>query len=134
MGRWIYADCSGRYEGLQALELAVAAEGKRNLFHNDALFQLTCDDRPLDCPPLVLERRLVLTLMPASWLRAVGSRPSEWTSDPIPTVAERPRWVRRRRLNEALTRAVASIFFERIHEELHSLDNDRLGAMLLRAG
>jgi hypothetical protein len=128
VGQWIYADCSGRYEGRHALELAVAAEGKRNLF------QLTCDDRPLDCPPLVLERRLVLTRMPAGWPHAVGAEASEWVSGPILTVAERPQWVQRRRLNEALTRAAASVFFELVHEELHALDKGELDTKLQRAG
>jgi hypothetical protein len=116
------------------LELAVAAEGKRNLFHDDALFQLTCGDRPLDCPPLVLERRLVLTRMPSGWPHAVGGQRCEWISGPILTVAERPRWVQRRRLNEALTRAAASVFFELVHEELHALDKGELDTKLQRAG
>lgn len=119
MGRWAYADAEEHYEGEQALTLATAAEGKRNLFHDDALFQLEWRDRQLDCPPLVKERRLILTRIPANWPYCVGEQCQMWVSDPILVVAVQPRWVNRQQLNEALTRAAAHRFFDRVHRELH---------------
>lgn len=120
MGRWIYADSNGRHEDVEAIELAVAAEGKRNLFHGDALLQLESRERQLVCPPLTRERRLCLSMMPNGWPYLVGEELSAWLSDPILLVAERPQWVRRRALNEAMTRAAATALFDRVHRELHA--------------
>jgi hypothetical protein len=120
MGHWRYADVRGSYQGERALELAVAASGKRNLFHDDVLLCLSERERPLRCPPLVVERRLVLTIIPSGWPQLAGEAAQEWVSEPMPQLAVRARWVRRRRLNEAITRAVATDFFARVHEELHA--------------
>ena len=120
MGRWIYADCSGRYEGIEAIQLAVAAEGKRNIFHEDALLQLESRERHLHCPPLTRERRLCLSIMPNGWPYLVVEELSAWLSEPILLVAEQPAWVRRRALNEAVTTAVAMALFDRVHRELHA--------------
>ena len=119
MGRWRYADTTGRHEGEVALELAIAAPGKRNLFHGDVLLQLEHRERRLDLPPLVAERRLVVTVIPCGWPQLVGKDVKEWVSEPIPLLAVRRNWVWRRRINEASTRAVACAFFARVHDELH---------------
>ncbi len=119
MGAWRYADGVGSWQGEEAIELAVAAEGKRNLFHDEVLLQLEDHQRPLNCPPLIAERRLHLKVMPGNWPYLVGESPREWISEPIPLLAVRPRWVWKRRVNETAARVVARRFFERVHDELH---------------
>ena len=121
MGNWIYANAEARYEGERALEAAIAAEGKRNLFHDDVLLQLEWRDRPLDCPPLVRERRMLLTVIPASWHYLAGGSCQMWVSDPILEVATRPSWVHRQELNVVFAHAVARRFFARVHDDLHFL-------------
>jgi hypothetical protein len=121
VSNWTYADAQAHYEGEGALEAAIAAEGKRNLFHGDVLLQLEWRGRPLDCPPLVRERRLLLTPIPPSWPYPVGEPCQMWVSDPILEVAARARWVHRQQLNEVFARAVARRFFARVHDELHFL-------------
>ena len=120
MGAWRYADGTGSWQGEEALELALAAEGKRNLFHDELLLQLEDPQRPLNHPPLIAERRLHLKVMPGAWPYLVGGSAPEWISEPIPLLAVRPRWVWRRRVNETTARAVARQFFERVHDELHA--------------
>jgi hypothetical protein len=133
VGSWIYTDAQARYEGERALEAALAAEGKRNLFHDDVLLQLEWRDRLLDCPPLVKERRLLLTAIPASWPYPVGEPCQMWVSDPILEVATRPHWVNRQQLNEVLARAVARRFFARVHDELHFLAKQQITSPRLTA-
>ena len=125
MGQWRYADDTGRYQGERAIELAIAAPGKRNLFHDDVLLRLENRDRPLNLPPLVAERRLRLSVIANGWPHLVGADENAWLSDPIPLLAARRRWVWRRRINETTTRAVARTLFARVHEELHAAADRR---------
>lgn len=120
MGVWRYADGTGSWQGEQALELALAAHGKRNLFHDEVLLQLEDHQRPLNCPPLIAERRLHLKVIPGSWPYLVGGSDREWVSEPIPLLAVRRRWVWKQRVNEVTTRAVAARFFDHVHDALHA--------------
>ena len=119
MGKWRYADAGGCYEGEQALELALAATGRRNLFHDDVILQLEDRRQPLNTPPLVAECRLHVQLIPSGWAHLAGEAEREWLSQPILLLAVRPRWVWRRRVNDISVRAVGRSFFAHIHEELH---------------
>jgi hypothetical protein len=120
MGMWRYADAVGSWQGEQALETALAAEGKRNLFHDEVLLQLEEHQRPLDHPPLIAERRLHLTVIPNGWPYLVGEPARQWISEPIPLLAVHRRWVWKRRVNETAARVVARRFFEHVHDELHA--------------
>jgi hypothetical protein len=133
VGKWRYADAGGCFEGEQALELAFAAQGKRNLFHDDVILQLEDRLRPLDTPPLVAERRLLVRLIPGGWPHLAGEAQREWLSEPILLLAVRSRWVWRQRVNEISVRAVGRSFFERIHEELHAASASSLPEAPARA-
>jgi hypothetical protein len=120
MGMWRYADAIGSWQGEQALEMALAADGKRNLFHDEVLLQLEDHQRPLGHPPLIAERRLHLKVIPNGWPHLVGEPTCEWISEPIPLLAVRRRWVWKRRVNETAARVVARHFFDDVHDELHA--------------
>ena len=67
MGLWRYVDGGVCYEDEEALARALAAQGKRNLFHDDQLLVLEHEDPPPRQPPLA-GRRLILTLARSDWL------------------------------------------------------------------
>jgi hypothetical protein len=127
MGRWTFSDHTGRYCADEAVRRAALAIGRRNLFHDDLMFQLEDAERPTSFHPVVAERRFVLRVIPNDWSSAATADawPS-WTSDPMPVLHQKKRTVRPRRVNEAVLRITAEQFFARVHDELHGVAYDEL--------
>ena len=127
MGQWRYADRGVCYQDEEAIARALAAPGKRNLFHDDTLLVLEHEDDPpgTSDPPGLSEpaqRRLVLTLARSDWLgpgSTAGAGRQTWHSEPLPPSAgERPP-AGGPPLDEARLSPAAHAFFTLVHADLH---------------
>ncbi len=120
MGQWRYADRGVCYRDEEAVVRALAAPGRRNLFHDDALLLLEHEDGPPGQSPPT-QRRLILTLARSDWWgpsSATGVEPRIWCSEPLPLSADgRP--AAGLPTGETRLAPVVNAFFAQVHEDLH---------------
>ena len=121
MGQWRYADRGVCYRDEEAIARALAAHGRRNLFHDDTLLILEHEDGPPG-QTAATQRRLVLTLVRSDWLglsSPSGDERQIWRSEPLPLSAcdrapgEAPP------PSEAQLPPNVRTFFAQAHESLH---------------
>ena len=121
MGQWRYADGGVCYRDDEAIARALAAQGKRNLFHDDTLLILEHEDGPLG-QSVPTQRRLVLTLARSDWLSlssAVGTERQIWRSEPLPLSARDRSPAEELPPSEAQLPPDVQAFFAQVHENLH---------------
>ena len=121
MGQWRYADGGVCYRDDEAIARALAAQGRRNLFHDDTLLILEHEDGPLG-QSVPTQRRLVLTLARSDWLSlssAVGAERQTWRSEPLPLSAGDRSPAQEPPPGEAQLPLDVQTFFAQVHENLH---------------
>jgi len=121
VGQWRYADRGVCYRDEEAIARALAAQGRRNLFHDDTLLILEHEDGPPG-QSRPTQRRLVLTLAGFDWpslSSATGGERQTWRSEPLPLSALDRAPAEEPPPSEAQLPPDVQTFFAQVHESLH---------------